>query len=339
MSGLAWFILDGFLVVATVAGAWKAITSQPPQPLPASRLEAAPHGEKAAREAKVVSLLPAPPEEALPAKASLEELWRKTLFLPGRQESEPEEQEALAQGAIAAAMDKNFEFELVGIAQITPLDKPPVPVAVLRGRQSGGASGGGRASRNAGNRRAPGGRQETQEPPVPAALPKPTKLLFREGEPINDTGYLLKAIYPEKKMVEVVRGSQTIQLRINYAGAEATQRREALVEANAKKRQEQERQNSIRQKQAEEERKQQAEQKERDAANPGQPPPPPGESTQEAPRPAQLPAPTPLPANNAPQDERAQQIRQQVEQNAQQQTPQSTPRTPRRSVRPGNTNR
>ncbi|MGN0866296.1 MAG: hypothetical protein ACI4SG_01275 [Oligosphaeraceae bacterium] len=329
MSGLAWLILDGLLVAATVAGALKAITSKPPRPLPASRLEAAPGGEKVPRETKVVSLLPAAPEEALPAKASLEDLWRKTLFLPARQEVEPEEKEALDQAAIAAAMDKNFEFELVGIAQITPVDKPPVPVAVLRGRQSGGnANRSGNARGNA-NRRAPGGRQEPETPPAPGALAKPTKLLFREGDPINDTGYLLKAIYPEKKMVEVTRGSQTIQLHINYAGSEAARRREAQVEATAKKRQaqEQERQNSIRQKQADEQRRNQAEQKERDAANPGQPPPPPGQN-------GDSPAPAQLPADNAPQDDRTEQIRQQVEQNAQQQ--QSPARAPRRSVRPGN---
>ncbi len=332
MSGLAWLILDGFLVVAAVAGVMKAIVSKPPLPLPASRLEAAPAGEKASKETKVVSLLPPAPEEALPAKASLDDLWQKTLFLPTRQEMEPEEKDAQAQEAIAAAMDKNFEFELVGIAQITPVDKPPVPVAVLRGRQS---SGGSRASRNTANRRVPGGRQETPQPAATsAALPKPTKLLFREGDPINDTGYLLKAIYPEKKMVEVTRGNQTLQLHINYADAEAVKRREALVEANAKKRQaqEQERQTSIRQKQAEEQEKQKSEQKEREAANPGQPPPPPGENGSPGSGPAQPPD------NDAPQDSRAGQIRQQVEQNAQQR--QTTPAaTPRRSVRPGNTAR
>ena len=322
MSGLAWFLLDALLAAVTVFGTAKVFTSKPPQPLPASRLEGglAPEKPASSREPKVVSLMPEAPEEALPPKASLEALWRETLFLPGRQEREPEEGEAQAQAALAATAEKNFEFELVGIAQISPTDKPPVPVAILRGRQ---------AAARANSRPLPGRRlsprgEEAQAAAKPA---KPAKMIFREGDPINDTGYLLKAIYPEEKMVEVVRGGQVLQLRINYAGAEAAQRREALVEEQAKKRQaeEQQRQNSIRARQQEEQKQLQETQRAREAANPGLPPPPPGVGNDVG----DAPVAVPLPANNAPageQDNRAQQIRRQVEENARQRNGNASPR-------------
>lgn len=325
MSGLAWFLLDALLVAVTVFGTAKVFTSKPPQPLPASRLEGglAPEKPASSREPKVVSLMPEAPEEALPPKASLEALWRETLFLPGRQEREPEEGEAQAQAALEATAEKNFDFELVGIAQISPTDKPPVPVAILRGRQ---------AAARANSRPLPGRRlsprgEEAQAAAKPAKPAKPAKMIFREGDPINDTGYLLKAIYPEEKMVEVVRGGQVLQLRINYAGAEAAQRREALVEEQAKKRQaeEQQRQNSIRARQQEEQKQLQETQRAREAANPGLPPPPPGAGNDVG----DAPVAVPLPANNAPageQDNRAQQIRRQVEENARQRNGNASPR-------------
>ncbi len=278
MSGIAWIILDCLLALAAVGGTVKVIATPPPAPLPAERLEpksSQKGAEKAGTEKRPVR--EAGKEEAaksdeLPANASLDDLWKKSLFLPSRQEQEPSETAAELSAEAAAAAAKNFEFELIGIAQISPADQPPAPVAILRSRQQ-------TSSRNTSRNRRGRGKDAPKEPETRKATQAPVKLIFHEGDPLNDTGYLLKAIHPDQKMVELVRGSETIQLRINYAGEEATKRRQEMAEAiQAKKEQQtqQEQQASIRQRQAQQAQEAKEQEAARNQANPGQPPPPPG---------------------------------------------------------------
>lgn len=124
-------------------------------------------------------------------------------------------------------------------------------------------------------------------------------------------------------MVEVVRGSETIKLYINYAGADATKRRDDAVQAAAarqKERQaeEDQRQASIRQRNAQQEQEAQRREEERAADNPGLPPPPPGmDDVMPLANTANATNATNAPAG-APTD-RSEQIRNQVEQNVRQQ--------------------
>ena len=209
------------------------------------------------------------------------------------------------------------EFELVGIAQISPVGSYPTPVAVLRSKQQAA-----RRRTNTAQARRPQGGNQPQQAQKTEESTQSEKLIFKEGDPINKTGYILKAIYPSQKMVEVVRGSETIKLYINYAGADATKRRDDAVQAAAarqKERQaeEDQRQASIRQRNAQQEQEAQRREEERAANNPGLPPPPPGMDD------AMPLANTTNAATNAPAGaptDRSEQIRNQVEQNVRQQT-------------------
>ncbi len=279
MSGIAWIILDCLLALAAVGGTVKVITTPPPAPLPAERLE--PKSSQKGAEKPVTEKRPtrgeagkedAAKSDALPANASLDDLWKKTLFLPSRKEQEPSETAAELSAEAAEAAARNFDFELIGIAQITPADQPPTPVAILRSKQQA-------SSRNAGRNRRGRGKDAPREQETRKTTQAPVKLVFREGDPLNDTGYLLKAIHPDQKMVELVRGSETIQLRINYAGEEATKRRQEMAEAIQTKKEQQaqqEQQASIRQRQAQQAQEAKEQEAAKNQANPGQPPPPPG---------------------------------------------------------------
>lgn len=321
MTGFHWLILNAVLIVATAIGTVKVFTAKPPAPLPASRLEAkeapATAAEKNAQKPQEAENTAHP--DALPASASLEDLWRESLFMPTRAEAEPGDAEAEAAAAAAALAGQNFEFELVGIAQISPVGSYPTPVAVLRSKQQAA-----RRRTNTAQPRRPQGGNQPQQAQKTEENTQPEKLIFKEGDPINKTGYILKAIYPSQKMVEVVRGSETIKLYINYAGADATKRRDDAVQAAAarqKERQaeEDQRQASIRQRNAQQEQEAQRREEERAADNPGLPPPPPGmddamplaNTTNAATNAANAPA-------GAPTD-RSEQIRNQVEQNVRQQ--------------------
>lgn len=279
MSGIAWIILDCLLALAAVGGTVKVIATPPPAPLPAERLEpkaSQKNAEKAGAEKRptkdAAAKETAANPDALPANASLDDLWKKTLFLPSRQEQEPSETAAELSAEAAAAAAKNFEFELIGIAQISPADQPPTPVAILRSKQQA-------SSRNTGRNRRGRNKDAQKEPETKKAAQAPVKLIFHEGDRLNDTGYLLKAIHPDQKMVEIVRGTETLQLRINYAGEEATKRRQEMAEAIQSKKEQQaqeQQQASIRQRQAQQAQEAKEQEAAKNQANPGQPPPPPG---------------------------------------------------------------
>ncbi len=277
MSGIAWIILDCLLALAAVGGTVKVIATPPPAPLPAERLEpkAPKNAEKPGAEMRATKDAAAKEgavnPDALPANASLDDLWKKTLFLPTRQEKEPDQTAAELSAEAAAAAAKNFEFELIGIAQISPANQAPAPIAILRSKQQA-------SSRNAGRNRR-GRNKDSQKEPETKKAAAPLKLIFHEGDPLNDTGYLLKAIHPDQKMVEIVRGTETLQLRINYAGEEATKRRQEMAEAIQTKKEQQaqeQQQASIRQRQAQQAQQAKEQEAAKKQANPGQPPPPPG---------------------------------------------------------------
>lgn len=304
MSGLAWIILNLALAFGAVYGTMKVRNTPAPKPL---QLEEAAEPatdsqhKSVARNEKgneATSDKPRP----LATNAPMDDLWKQTLFLPTRTEETEEgnaEQAAAEQAELAA---RNIEFELVGIAQIHVLNETdPVPIAILRskvGADRGGRGGppgrrGGPPSRDRNN---PRSNQPQPGAGADSSAKNAEKQVFRVGEKINQTGYLLKSIDPDEKMVEVSRNGETVKLYINFTGSEATQRREAVSQASAKKHQEQ-----ARRIEQENRERQQAVQAAQAAANTnpdggppappgsinatpdGGPPPPPGAATNNAP--------------------------------------------------------
>ena len=275
MTGIAWIILDAVLALTAAVGTVKVSTTPPPRPLTEEQLagpeKTQKENDRNATAAAQPSLRPQRHKDALPERASLDDLWRSTLFLPTRAEAEPGDADAEAAAQAAALAGQNFEFELIGIAQICPAGSNPVPIAVLRSKQAGQRND----RRMPPNRRNP--RDNRPDPKQqPAEKKAPEKLIFKEGDPLNGTGYLLKAIYPDQKMVEVSRGSEVIKLFINYAGEAAVQRRADATQAVAEKKKKAEEEEAKRQQSIRERQAQQQQQQNNNQANPGRPPMPPG---------------------------------------------------------------
>ena len=270
MSGLSWIILNIILIGGALYGTMKVRSAPPPKPLQleeavtptnadAPQHKAPSHtGENAASS----------PSQALASTASLDDLWKQTLFLPTRTEDTGEdaaEQAAAEQAAYAA---RNIEFELVGIAQISVMDAEAIPVAILRSKV-------GSVAAQRGRRPPPRGRNAAPTTPATEPSKSEEKQVFHVGEKINQTGYVLTSIDPDASMVEVTRNGETVKLYINFAGTEAMQRREAVTQETTRRHQEQQRrieQENVARQQA------QAQQEQQTAAtpNPGAPPGPPG---------------------------------------------------------------
>ena len=280
MSGLSWLILTLALMVGAVYGTVKVHNAPVPQPL---QLEESAKSENdashkgAARGEKEKPPAPAVSGKSLPANANLDDLWRQTLFLPTRTEDTGEDNAGNAAEAEAQAA-RNIEFELVGIAQINVVDaEEPAPVAILRSKV-----GSERASRARGARRGnPRDRNSQNNVPAPSGGDDKSKgeerQVFRVGEKINQTGYVLTSIDLESKMVEVSRNGETVKLYINFAGPEAIQRREAANQVAEQKRQEQARR--LEQENRARLQAQNPAQPNATPANPGVPPGPPGSET------------------------------------------------------------
>ena len=278
MSGFSWILLNIVLIVGALYGTMKVRSAPPPKPLQleeavAANSQDAVQHKNAPRGADKNSGTPTAPSRALSTNASLDALWKQTLFLPTRTEDTGEdaaEQAAAEQAAFAA---NNIEFELVGIAQISTVDtSDPVPVAILRSKV--GAASGQRGRRPP----ARGGGGRNNGPATPAEPSKnEERQVFRVGDKINQTGYLLTNIDADANMVEVTRNGETVKLYINFAGTEAMQRREAVSQETARRHQEQQRrieqENTARQ-QAQATQAQAAQAT--PTANPGAPPGPPG---------------------------------------------------------------
>ncbi len=288
MSGLAWIILNIALVIGAAYGTIKVRNTPAPKPLqleePAKPEAESPHKASTRNEKPAESKSSAP--RPLATNASMDDLWKQTLFFPTRTEETEEgnaEQTNIEQAALAA---RNIEFELVGIAQINVVgEEDPVPVAILRSKI--GSERGGRPGTRRGNPRDRNNPRGNQPQPSNTAADSQSKSeekqVFRVGEKINQTGYLLVNINADEKMVEVSRNGETVKLYINFIGEEATQRREAVSQATAQKHQEQARriaQEQARRIEQENRDQQQATQVTNTQptanANPGGPPPPPG---------------------------------------------------------------
>ncbi|HOG49301.1 MAG TPA: hypothetical protein PKY10_01785 [Lentisphaeria bacterium] len=196
------------------------------QPLPpfTSRYAAAEGSVKAVRPSADEARAAAKPA-ATDAELILDDLWEKSLFHHERTEKNagagppttPEEAQA------------QTEFELVGIARIGRPEEAQA-VAIIKQEQSVS-----RASRLAAARartiRGRGGRvAPTPPPPEPEETSKkPLKKMFRVGDAVNETGYVVKSIDPGANTVILSKGSEEITLKIELSAKKKSTRRQEVV--------------------------------------------------------------------------------------------------------------
>ncbi len=273
MSGIALIILNAALAIAAITGTVAVNRRRAPAPLVLEPPVEAKASRQAADAAGTAATTGGAGALRL-ANSDFDDLWRMTLFLPSREEPEDaSDAQSEAEAAAAALAAQNIEFELIGLARIAQEGAEAQPVAILRNKAVGGrrspAVNARRNSRIGDNRRNPPARGggETREPVLPA---DPTgqnrREVFKVGDKINLTGYVLRSIDMEERSVVVVRGNETVTLSINFTSSEAASRRDSASKDALKKREERNAAELAEARRAIENRQD---------ANPGTPPPPP----------------------------------------------------------------
>jgi hypothetical protein len=264
MNGLSWFILNLALLVA-------AISSRPiMKKLSNPELPPIEQQEKSTRESKTARIEPIQPAHSrTKTKAlALDGLWEKSLFCPERTESNLPEGDA---GETPAQAAEKSDFELTGIAWIG-LPGEVKPVAVIKQQKI--------QMRPSARTRATGsrGRIPQRTPQQPAPEPeKPQKVIFAEGDLINDTVYTLLEINTKENSAILVRGSERLELKIEFGSDASSERKNiAVTEAANRQKQREQEQKAIAAQHAKP-----TDQAANAAANvnagvAGQPPPPPG---------------------------------------------------------------
>jgi hypothetical protein len=225
MNRFGWFVLNVALVAALCAvglllgesdpsAHWRKVeegilasakpaetvpeTADKPDPTIASRIERYPMDSKTA-----------------------DTLWQHTLFNPDRTEDIAIKAEA---EAAKDAKDPDYTFEVRGIMMINdervvnlsvkqPSRPRPVP-HVVRGRRPGVVVRPGTAS-------------------PPAEKPKKTTHVYREGDAVEDTGYVVAEITMET--VALKRGDEELVLSVDLNDEMSQQRRDSAAEAEAAK--------------------------------------------------------------------------------------------------------
>ncbi len=223
MNSLSWIILNLVLLVA-------AISSRPiMKKLSNPELPPIEQGEKSNRESKSVRAETMQPARNQMKQLALDELWEKSLFCPERTESNVLEGEA---GETPAQAAEKSDFELTGIAWIG-LPGEVKPVAVIK--QQKGQPRTAARTRVVGSR----GRTPARTAQQPAAEPeKPQKVIFAEGDLINDSGYTLLEINTKENSAILARGSERLELKIEF-GSDASSERKNLAVTEAVNRQKQ----------------------------------------------------------------------------------------------------
>ena len=227
MNGLSWIILNLALLVA-------AISSRPiMKKLSNPELPPIEQQEKSARESKSVRSEPIQPARSRTKALALDGLWEKSLFCPERTESNLPDGEA---GETAAQAAEKSDFELTGIAWIG-LPGEVKPVAVIKQQKiQMRPSSRARATASRGRTSPRTAQQPTPEPE------KPQKVIFAEGDLINDTGYTLLEINTKENSAILVRGNERLELKIEFGSDASSERKNIAVTeaANRQKQREQE---------------------------------------------------------------------------------------------------
>ncbi|MGI6356473.1 MAG: hypothetical protein ACOX6W_15480 [Lentisphaeria bacterium] len=163
---------------------------------------------------------------ATEAELVLDDLWEKSLFHNERTEKNAGAEPTPTPTPEAQAQT---EFELVGIARIGRPEEAQA-VAIIK-QQAQPVS---RASRLAAARaraiRSRSVRATPTPPPEPEETPKkPLKKMFRVGDTVNETGYVVKSIDPGANTVILSKGSEEITLKIELAAKKQSTRRQEVV--------------------------------------------------------------------------------------------------------------
>lgn len=216
MNSLSWMILNLVLLVA-------AISSRPlMKKLSSPELPPIEQEEKSSRESKGVRAEPLLASGREPAHLAMDELWEKSLFCPERTERNALDGEA---GETPAQAAEKSDFELTGIAWIgRPGEVKPVAVIKQQKAQPRTATRG-RSS-------APRGRVAVRRPAQAQAAPEPEKpqnVIFAEGDLINDSGYTLLEINTDENSVILARGSERLELKIEFGSAASSERKSLAV--------------------------------------------------------------------------------------------------------------
>lgn len=219
MNRLSWLSLIIALAMGAVltTSAIKHLT-KPLPPLPKN------DGVKEAKATK-----PTPDENRqVPTRPSsipntdMDDLWEKSLFNALRTER-------IADAAEAQADQQNdqvnAEFELIGIARIGSPDNAQ-PIAIIKQKTAGAPRGRAIPIRpTRGRVSAP----PPQAPPNPESKNEKVQKIFRIGEKLLNSGYVLQAITPQENSVLLVRGSEEVTLKIQLSDKEDSVRRDNVV--------------------------------------------------------------------------------------------------------------
>ncbi|MDD4098229.1 MAG: hypothetical protein PHC30_05630 [Lentisphaeria bacterium] len=223
MNKMSWFGLAALLAGGAVFSTSAMRRMSQPLPPFVSRYDAAAEESgKAVRPAGDEARAAARP--ATPAvELALDDLWEKSLFHNERTEknagaSEPQEPEAPVKS----------EFELVGIARIGDPEHARA-IAIIKQEQAPSrnaqlAAARARMIRSRTTRAAPAPQPEPEEAPK-----KPLKKMFRVGDAVNESGYVVKSIDPATNTVILSKGSEEITLRIELADKQSSTRRQTAV--------------------------------------------------------------------------------------------------------------
>ena len=262
MNTIAWIVINAVLLGSAVASVKlakdlpKELKEEQKQLLsqekPSVKKAASKDAAKDAKTAKNVKA--SQPEQRAPQirMGTLDDIWKKSLFNPDRTELVETEAPENAEPIQAT----NSELELGGIAQ---LGKTPVVIIRMkqqpRGRGGRNGMGGnmpgsrfgqpGNMPGMTGNRFQPGnmpgmmgGRFGQNGMPLPPWMqqqqqqqqPQPQgKKIFRIGDTINDTGYVLKDILPEERACIISRNGRDEKLSIEFGDTQSASRKQDAV--------------------------------------------------------------------------------------------------------------
>ena len=261
MNTIAWIVINAVLLGSAVASVKlakdlpKELKEEQKQLLSQEKPSVKKATSKdAAKDAKTAKNVKASqPEQRAPQirMGTLDDIWKKSLFNPDRTELVETEAPENAEPIQAT----NSELELGGIAQ---LGKTPVVIIRMKQQQRGrggrnGMGGNMPGSRfgqpgnmpgMTGNRFQPGnmpgmmgGRFGQNGMPLPPWMqqqqqqqPQPQgKKIFRIGDTINDTGYVLKDILPEERACIISRNGRDEKLSIEFGDTQSASRKQDAV--------------------------------------------------------------------------------------------------------------
>lgn len=217
MNSLSWLSL----IIALAMGAVLSTSAMKhlAQPLPPMAKVDDGKDAKAAKntpeESRQVVALPS--AKNLPA---MDDLWEQSLFNPQRTERVPDAADAQAD---TQAEQVNAEFELVGIARIgTPENAKPVAIIKqktqpVRDRRV--------MTRPLRGRPAPPPTPDPEDEKSSKAVQK----IFRVGETLMNTGYVVDEINPQDNSVTLSRNGEKVTLKIQLADKQDSARRDSVV--------------------------------------------------------------------------------------------------------------